>query len=62
MIGDIITLNNLPHVPKDMPWRVDAIVPGKGIRLRPAGDTNVDRFNDAAGEFWITGPTDQPFA
>ena len=61
-VGDVITLDNVPHIPPTMQWRVDAIVPGKGIRLRPAGDSTVDRFNDAAGEFWIAGPDDRPFA
>ena len=60
-VGDVITLNNVPQIPPDMKWRVDAIVPWKGIRLRPHGTTATDRFNDAAGEFWITGPDDKPF-
>ena len=56
-VGDVITLNNIPEIPADKEWRVDAIVPGKGIRLRPANDP----FNDAHGEYWITGPDDTPF-
>lgn len=60
-IGDILTIDNNPQIPKDMRWRVDAIVPGKGVRLRPAGDSSRDRFNDAASELWIAGPDDRPF-
>ena len=60
-VGDIITLNNIREIPPDMEWRVDAIVPGRGVRLRPAGTTARDRFNDVVGEYWIAGPDDSPF-
>ncbi len=56
-VGDVIRIGNWPGVPRDKEWRVDAIVPGRGIRLRPVDDP----FNDATGEFWITGPEDRPF-